>query len=185
MSVPVTRLLTAADLAFEPDDNVRRELHDGVLHVYPPDSDDHAWQILACYRALFENEPDDVYVLHKLGVHVGRRQFYVPDLVAMRRDAPFHDYGYDPATVVLVVEVVSEASVTLDRITKPVIYAEQGIPYFWRVDEGPRLQSYRLDPRTGTYDVAVEIGPGEAGEPLAPWPVRLDTTELVMPHKRP
>ena len=133
---------------------------------------------------LSATEPDDVYLLQKLGVHVGRRQFYVPDLIALRRDAAFHDYGYDPDGVVLVVEVVSEASVTLDRITKPVVYAEQGIPYFWRVDEGPCLQSYRLDPRTGRYDSASEIGPGEVGEPLAPWPVHLDTNDLVMPHKR-
>ena len=90
MSVPVTRLLTAIDLAYEPDDYLRRE-----LHVFPP-----------------------------------------------------------------------------------------GIPFFWRVDEGPRLQSFRLDPHSGRYDTVVEIGPGEAGEPLAPWPVHLDTTDLVMPHKR-
>ena len=184
MSVPVTRLLTAADLAFEPDDNLRRELHDGVLAVFPPTSPDHAWQVGACYRALSENEPNDVYALQKLGVHVGAHQFYVPDLVAFHRDAAFHDYGYDPARVLLVVEVVSEATVTLDRVTKPAVYAGHGIPYFWRVDEGPTLQSYRLDPRTGRYDDVVEIGPGEAGEPLAPWPVRIDTTELVMPHKR-
>ena len=42
MSAPVTRLLSAVDLAYEPDDNLRRELHDGVLHVVPPDDDDHA-----------------------------------------------------------------------------------------------------------------------------------------------
>ena len=72
----------------------------------------------------------------------------------------------------------------MDRTAKPAVYAEQGIPYFWRVDDGPRLQSYRLDPRTGRYDTAVEIDPGEAGEPLAPWPVHLDTNDLVMPHKR-
>ena len=52
------------------------------------------------------------------------------------------------------------------------------------MDEGPRLQSFRLDPRTGTYATVVEIGPGEAGNPLAPWPVHLDTHDLVMPHKR-
>src|SRR4029079_11819794 len=41
-----------------------------------------------------------------------------------------------------------------DRVTKPAVYAEQGIPYFWRVDaldEGkPRVEAYALDPGTRT-----------------------------------
>jgi Uma2 family endonuclease len=108
----------------------------------------------------------------------------VPDLNVFRRDTPYHDNGYDPGGVLLVVECVSPSSVTMDRLAKPAVYAEQGIPFFWRVDEGPCLQSFRLDPRTGRYDTAVEIAPGDTGEPLAPWPVRFDTAELVMPHKR-
>ena len=36
-----TGLLTAADLSFEPEDGLGRELHDGVMHVVPPPIDDH------------------------------------------------------------------------------------------------------------------------------------------------
>jgi len=35
----VTGLLTAADLSYERDDGLRRELHDGVVHVVSPPSD--------------------------------------------------------------------------------------------------------------------------------------------------
>ncbi len=184
MSAPLTGLLTAADLSFEPDDGLRRELHDGVVHVVPPPSDDHGWEVRISDRALSEHAPDDVYVLQNVGIHVGLRRLYVPDLVVVYRSTPFHDNGYDPGGVLLAVEVVSPASVTLDRVTKPAIYAEQGIPFFWRIDDGPRLHSYRLDPAAGRYVLDTEIGPGRSGEPAAPWPVRIDTTDLVMPHKR-
>ena len=46
----------------------------------------------------------------------------------MAAATPFHDNGYDPSGLLLVVEAVSPSSVTLDRVTKPAIYAEQGIP---------------------------------------------------------
>jgi hypothetical protein len=39
------RLRTAADLSHEPDDGLRRELHDGVVYVVPPGSNVHAWRI--------------------------------------------------------------------------------------------------------------------------------------------
>ena len=183
-ALPNIGLLTAADLAYEPDDGLRRELYDGVVHVVPPPGAAHSWQTLALYRVLYATAPDDVFVLHDVGVHVGLRRLFVPDLTVVHRTTPFHENGFDPGGVLLVVECVSPGSVTMDRVAKPAVYAEQGIPFFWRVDDGPRVQSYRLDPRTGTYDTVVEIGPGETGEPLAPWPVRLDTTELVMPHKQ-
>ena len=183
-AVPNIGLLTAADLAYEPDDGLRRELHDGVMHGVPPPGGDHGWEIHVCERALSARAPDDVYLLQNVGVHTGLRRYYVPDLTVFYRDTPFHDHGYDPGGVLLVVECVSPASVTLDRITKPVVYAEQGIPFFWRVDDGPCLQSYRLDPDSGSYRDLIEIGPGETGRPHAPWSVHLDANELVMPHKR-
>ena len=68
--------------------------------------------MLAAYRALFASARPDVDVLHDVGVHVGLRRLYVPDLLAVRRDTPFHDNGYDPTGVLLVVEAVSPSSVT-------------------------------------------------------------------------
>ena len=183
-ALPHIGLLTAADLSYEPDDGLRREIHDGVMHVVPPPAGDHGWAVQVCYDALKVHAPDDVYLIQNVGVHVGLRRYYVPDLTVFHRDTPYHDHGYDPGGVLLVVECVSPGSVTMDRVAKPAVYAGQGIPFFWRVDDGPRLQSYRLDPRTGSYDTVIELGPGEAGEPLAPWPVHLDTRDLVMPHKR-
>jgi Uma2 family endonuclease len=177
-------LLAAADLAFEPDDGLRRELHDGVIHVVPPPGDNHSWQILALYRLLWATALPDVFVLHDVGVHVGLRRLYVPDLTVVYRSTPFHDNGFDPGGVLLVVECVSPGSVTMDRIAKPAVYAEQGVPFFWRVDDGPRLQTYRLDLHTGVYADKVSVGPGEVGAPTSPWPLRVDMNELVMPGRQ-
>jgi len=175
---------TAADLADEPDDGLRRELHDGILHVHPPSSPDHAWQVGLCAQTLFAAQPDGIVVLTMLGVHVGLRRFYVPDVVAVHQDAPFRDYGYEPQGVLLVVEVVSEPTVTMDRLAKPAVYAEQGIPYFWRIDDGPTLQTFRLDPATGSYVRDAELGPGTRAELATPWQLGVDTAELVIPHRR-
>lgn len=186
MAAPLstTGLRTAADLSHEPDDGLRRELHDGVVVVVPPPDDDHSWVVLAAYRALSATVPDDVYILHDVGVHVGLRRLYVPDLVVVYRDTAFHDNGYDPDGVLLAAEAVSASSVTLDRITKPAVYAEQGIPFYWRVEAEPRLLCHRLDPATGSYVLDRELAPGEKAELTAPWSLTVDMTELVMPHKR-
>ena len=100
------------------------------------------------------------------------------------RDAAFHDNGYDPGGVLLAVEVVSPSSVTLDRITKPAVYAEQVIPFYWRIEAEPRLFCHRLDPATGTYALDLELAPGEKADLTEPWSLTVDMGELVMPHKR-
>ncbi|MDN5859973.1 MAG: Uma2 family endonuclease [Pseudonocardia sp.] len=178
----VPGLLTAADLSHEPEDGLRRELHDGVIYVVPPPADRHSWEINVAYHALLANAPDDVYLLQNVGVHVGLRRLYVPDLTVVHRDTPFHDNGYDPGGVLLVVETVSPSSVTLDRITKPAVYAEQGIPFYWRIDDGPRLHAYRLDDDVNLR--RAELGPGEKGLLTEPWPISVDMAEFVMPHER-
>ena len=182
-AVHATGLLTAADLAFEPDDGLRRELYDGVMHVVPPPGHTHSWQVLALYRLLYATAPGDVFVLHEVGVHVGIRRLFVPDLTVVYRTTSFHDNGFDPGGVLLTVECLSPGSVTMDRIAKPAVYAEQRIPFFWRVDEGPCLQTYRLEPRTGVYGDKVELGPGELGVPASPWPLQVDMNELDMPAR--
>ncbi len=87
---------------------------------------------------------------------------YVPDLVVVYRGSAFHDNGYDPGGVLLVVEVVSPSSLTLDRITKPAVYAEQGIPFYWRIEAEPRLLCHRLDSVIGGYVLDRELAPGAA-----------------------
>jgi len=70
------------------------------------------------------------------------------------------------------------------RITKPAVYAEQGIPFYWRIEAEPRLFCHRLDPATSTYALDRELAPGEKADLTEPWSLTVDMGELVMPHKR-
>lgn len=182
-AIPRTGLV-ARDLDDTPDDGLRRELHDGVIYVVPPPSDDHNWVSSYLHVALARTAPDGVYVFENAGVHIGGGRLYVPDVLVVRRDARYHDNGYEPGGVLLVAEVVSRSSETLDRITKPLRYAENDIPYFWRVDPGPRLVCQRISGPLGPYETVAEGGPGDMVTLTEPWAVTLAVDELVMPHKR-
>ena len=184
----VAHLMTAADLSHEPDDGRRRELHAGVVHVVPPASNTHGWEARIADRALSANAPDDILVFQNVGVHVGNRRLYVPDVMAVHADTEFHDNGYDHGGVVVAVEVVSPSSLTLDRITKPAVYAEMGIPYFWRIDhskEGkPRLEVFVLDAGQRRYVQQDEFGPGDVGSMTDPWPIAVNMADFVLPGRR-
>ena len=43
---------------------------------------------------------------------------------------------------------------------------------------------HHLDPATGGYVLDREHAPGDKAELTEPWPLTIDMTELVMPHKR-
>ncbi|MFI2030242.1 Uma2 family endonuclease [Streptomyces buecherae] len=78
------------------------------------------------------------------------------------------------AAVALVVEVVSQGSRREDRFRKPAMYAEAGVPYFWRVERGeddaPVVHEFHLDARTGVY------APAPAG------PVHTDVLRTDVPY---
>lgn len=76
----------------------------------------------------------------------------------------------------LVVEVVSHGSRTDDRFRKPAMYAEAGVPYFWKVERGeddyPVVHEFRRDADTGVY--APAPGGSHEGRLLTEQPVPLD-----------
>jgi Uma2 family endonuclease len=88
------------------------------------------------------------------------------------------------ASVVLAVEVVSPGSRSDDRFRKPGMYAEAGIPYYWRVERGaddlPEVFEFWLDRETGVY------APAPAGEhhirrlkTELPFPVEVDLARII------
>ncbi|ARF56997.1 Uma2 family endonuclease [Streptomyces gilvosporeus] len=62
---------------------------------------------------------------------------------------------YAASDVVLALETVSPDSEERDRRRKPRLYADAGIPYFWRVEADqeyrPVVYTYVLDPAGGAY----------------------------------
>jgi Uma2 family endonuclease len=173
---------TERDLLGLPDDGQRHELLEGRLLVSPPPAGRHQGVADRLHRLLANAAPTQLQTVEALGVRIPGGSLLVPDVMVADAEAVWADDSgvLDPDHVRLVVEIVSPGSVTMDRLTKPALYARAGIPALWRVelgDRGPAVVTSRL--ASGAY---VEEGTARPGRPLAatwPFPVRLDPAELV------
>lgn len=171
---------TTDDLDALPEDGVRCELLDGVLHVCPSPTDVH--QIIAARLgvALEDGCPADLQVTQGVEVRISARLSFVPDvLVATDEAARRLARHYQPHEVKLAVEIVSPTSQCMDRITKPALYADAGIPFYWRIetDGGIRVHTYKIDPEQesylpgGIFETAIDV--------TEPWPIHVPIKKLT------
>lgn len=158
---------TAADLDhISPDgpygelDALKRiELIDGELIVMSPQTEFHRRVVERLRDALDGQCPEGLTATREMDVVLGERQRPCPDVSVVASAAAESDLNrtfYEPADVVLVVEVVSKSSEIRDRETKPRRYAQGGIQHFWRVENDggrPVVYVYEVDPATATYVV--------------------------------
>jgi Uma2 family endonuclease len=152
--VPPAGGWTTDDLDDLPDDGFRRELLDGVLLVSPSPTDVHQIIAMRLGVALEESCPPDLQVTQGVEVRISQRRSFIPDvLVATDEAAQRRARHYAPFEVVLAVEIVSPTSQSMDRITKPALYAAAGIPNYWCIetDGGIAVHAYRIDREHGTY----------------------------------
>jgi Uma2 family endonuclease len=83
--------------------------------------------------------------------------YLAPDIVVFERSVPLTTRPIRRESVLLVVEVVSKGSRKEDRGSKPLAYAEAGIPHFWRVESpasgvlATAVHTFDLDPEAGVY----------------------------------
>lgn len=127
----------------------------------------------------------EVEILEVIGVEVPRGRLAAPDIAIV--DGTYADTNparYPAAMVHAVVEIVSLATHQHDRMIKPQMYAEAGIPVYWRMElvDNPFLSVARL--QGGQY---VEMIIAKAGQPTAipfPFPVKLDPAALVRRARR-
>ncbi|MFJ6568506.1 Uma2 family endonuclease [Streptomyces sp. NPDC091292] len=149
---------TADDLDRLPNLPPHTELIDGSLVLVSPQTLFHALAMRLLENELLGQAPDHLTVLREMTVRLDSRNRPEPDVLVVRTDAvtgPSQTW-FDPADVLLAVEVVSEDSVDRDREVKPRKYAGAGIPHYWRVEQKdglPVVYVYELDPATGTYAV--------------------------------
>lgn len=145
---------TADDLAALPEDGVRRELIDGVLHVSPAPSSIH--QIIAARLlvALEQTCPENLLVSQANDVQISPRRIFIPDVLITTYEAACRRSGKFAATeVVLAVEIVSPSSQSMDRVLKPALYAKAGIPFYWviEIEDGLTVHTYQLDLEDEVY----------------------------------
>jgi Uma2 family endonuclease len=171
---------TTDDLDALPEDGVRRELLDGVLLVSPSPTDIHQIIAMRLGVALEDSCPAEFQVTQGVEVRLNKSRSFIPDvLVATDEAARRRSRLYSPHEVVLAVEIVSPTSQSMDRITKPALYAGAGIPYYWMIetDDGLSVRTYKIDPEAemyrpfGTFDVEIDT--------VEPWPIKIPIPRLT------
>jgi Uma2 family endonuclease len=152
--MPMPGEWTTDDLDALPDDGRRRELIDGVLQVSPSPTTAHQRIAMLLGVALDRVCPPGYEATQGVEVRISSRRALSPDvLVTTVTAAGRNPSHFRPHEVALVIEIVSPGSLTMDRVTKPALYAQAGIPCYWRIEtEGDiSVATYRLDIGTDVY----------------------------------
>ena len=161
------------------------ELIDGALVFrMSPQRWWHGRVVTALTIALEDQAPAGTLVEREMTVRLDARNRPEPDLVVAETDFDPDRTWFAPATVSLVVEVVSPESAHRDRTVNVRKYAEAGIAHHWLVEEeanAPVVHVYELDAATSSYAPA-GIFRGKLERPV-PFPVTIDLDGLVPARK--
>ncbi|HMA47616.1 MAG TPA: Uma2 family endonuclease [Frankiaceae bacterium] len=174
---------TVADVLAIPEDAARsrHELIDGALVVSPAPALPHQlassrlWQLLAeaTSRA---GAAVTVYEAVNVQVPAG---LVIPDISVVDNRSDENAIVLAAADVHLVVEIVSPTSTRMDHLVKPSVYAEAGIPAYWRLvlRPAPTLTTYRL--HHDQYIEQTVVPAGRRTELHDPYPLVLDPATLA------
>ncbi|GAA5043858.1 Uma2 family endonuclease [Nocardia callitridis] len=188
MPVPHTGSWTAADLDHMPDDGLRYEVLNGQLVVNAAPKPRHQWLIKRLTTAVDAVLPAEYVALDGVGVLIGDDE-PIPDLVVANGPIGWDDRGIPADQVCLVVEVVSKSTTLQDRMVKPVVYAEAGIPNYWRIEPNafkgqlpgevlPVLFAHELG-ADGVYAQTHRVAAGETVTLRAPFEFAIDPGSLL------
>lgn len=170
---------TVEDLqALDLEDWRRYEAVDGTLVVSPSAGREHEFVSEALRAAIRRALPDLVAVIGPIGVEIGR-SYLIPDLVVVDAAARSGSGPLRPDEVLLVIEVVSPGSESMDRILKPAKYAAAGIAAHWRVETDPvSLTAYELRAGETAYTEVGTWNRGEIARLDQPFPVEVEIDNL-------
>ena len=160
---PKTTGLTYEDLRSFPDDNLRREIIDGLLFVTPSPIRRHQGVVVELVTALVlyrRKHGGDVYAA-PMDVFFSETNVVEPDVVFV---GPERLAGTDETKIMvipdLVVEVSSPSTRRIDLTRKKELYERFGVVEYWFVDiEAERLEAYRL--HQGAYGGPEILGAGD------------------------
>ncbi|GAA2811839.1 Uma2 family endonuclease [Saccharopolyspora taberi] len=118
-----------------------------------------------------------------INVQLGQQRWIEPDFVVL--NSPGRGRVWVPADRVLLVgECVSPSSRRNDRIDKPALCAQAGIPFFMRVEISyarQRVEAELLRLEDGAYRDHAKALDGQRFETEEPFPLAFDPAELLEP----
>ncbi|MEV4345447.1 Uma2 family endonuclease [Actinoplanes sp. NPDC049596] len=167
---------TSSDLEKFPEDGVRRELFNGVMHVTPSPSSIHQTLAMLLGVALTQSCPEELFVSQANEVELAPKEVYIPDLLVINFEAAKSGCGKFPAAdVVLAAEIVSPSTKGTDRVTKPSGYAHAGIPHFWLIETlgGLEITAFELNRGTQSYDEVAVFSGDDTIRLDQPWPIEI------------
>ncbi|MEV0297162.1 Uma2 family endonuclease [Nocardia sp. NPDC050710] len=179
---------TAADLDHLPENGLRYEVLNGQLVVNAIPNPRHQWVIQQLERSIDEVVPPGYAVVQGVGLLIGDDE-PIPDLVVMSGPMPWEARGIPAEQVKLAVEVVSKSTTLQDRMVKPVLYAEAGIPNYWRFEINPFkgqlpgeslpvLFAHALGDHQ-TYELTHRVVAGEVAILHSPFEFTVDPADLL------
>jgi Uma2 family endonuclease len=171
---------TVDDLKHTPEDGNRYEIADGRLIVTPPPHGPHIRVNTLVRRVLDRAAPESVVVLDcSAGIDIRRRTTcYIPDVMVVHAAAFRRVVDvFEPADVLLVVEVLSPGNAGFDVVQKRHDYAAAGIPRYWIVDPRDRTVTV-LALADGATAYAEEAVVRDVWETDFPYPLTVDVKEI-------
>ena len=157
---------TIADVEALPETGSRFEiLSPGVLTVSPGPASMHqraSRRLANLIEAAAQSAGVHAEVLEAMNVEIPGERLTIPDIALVDANASdANTTRFQPSQVLLAVEIVSPSSKAADRAIKPDLYAEAGIPVYWRLelDPSPRLFGFEL--RDDRYHQVIDVPAGE------------------------
>lgn len=148
-------LHTVEDVLCLPDDAPRVELRAGVMIVVPSPTFDHQDIAGLLWSWLRQRAPREFRATMGTGVAVSFDTTFEPDVALISADIDGSRHYTVAGRVTLVVEVVSPGTKKRDRLEKPAEYAAAGIPFYWRIEQGP-LHIYAYELVDGRYELTAD-----------------------------
>jgi Uma2 family endonuclease len=170
------RKLTLAQFDALPDDGMRHELLDGRHLVTPGPKEEHQRAAGVCNAWLLRACPDDMEVFFApFDFRPNGKTSLQPDLMVFRYEDT--EDGGVRRSLILVVEILSPSTRSVDLVMKRRAYQKAGVSSYWIIDPDAFVLTV-LELADGQY-VERTFKDDEVFEAERPFPVKITPGELA------
>jgi Uma2 family endonuclease len=161
----------------------RYEAAEGRLRMSPREGSANSWATAQFIRILHPPARAAGHAVYSaLNVRTGLSGWIEPDVVILRQHVRQQTW-IEAEQVLCPIEVISPSSYHRDRIDKPAVCAQLGIPYYMHVDissDDVLIQLFRLS--GGKYVLQARAESGQVFQTDEPFTFSFDPEELLEPR---